>query len=126
MKELLKKIKVVVVVLAVVVSGFVAVPVMAGKVGGINNGIGAAGGNEHADDDLTSVIQTIINVILYIVGILAVAFIIYGGVKYATSAGDTAKVTSAKNTLMYAVIGLIIAILAFAIVNFVVDNTVAG
>ncbi len=72
--------------------------------------------------DLNNTIKTVIEIILYIVGILAVVFIIYGGIKYATSAGDSAKVTSAKNTIMYSVIGLIIAILAYAIVQFVLGN----
>ncbi|MNY57155.1 hypothetical protein D3C86_1933160 [compost metagenome] len=45
--------------------------------------------------------------------------IIVSGIRYATSNGDSSAVTSAKNTLMYSVIGLIVAILAYAIVNFV-------
>ena len=45
--------------------------------------------------------------------------LIWGGILYTTSAGDSNKVTTAKNTIMYAVIGLVIAIFAYAIVNFV-------
>jgi len=48
--------------------------------------------------------------------------IIYGGVKYSTSAGDPSKATAAKNTIMYAIVGLIVAILAFAIVRFVTTS----
>ena len=47
---------------------------------------------------------------------------VWGGIKYTTSAGDTNKVTSAKNTIIYAVIGLIISIMAYAIVNFVIGQ----
>ena len=51
--------------------------------------------------------------------------LIYGGLRYVISGGDSKKVTDAKNTIMYAIIGLIIAILAYAIVNFVI-NAVGG
>ena len=61
-----------------------------------------------------------INVILWIVGVLSVVMIIYGGFSYMTSAGDAAKVHKAKTILIYSIVGLIIAILAYAIVNFVV------
>ena len=66
-------------------------------------------------------INTIINVALGVLGILAVVFIIYGGVMYTTSAGDQAKVKKAKDTIMNGVIGLVVAFLAFAIVNFVLS-----
>jgi hypothetical protein len=51
--------------------------------------------------------------------------LVFGGFKYIISGGDSSKVTSAKNTIIYAIIGLIIVILAYAIVNFVV-GTVSG
>ena len=47
--------------------------------------------------------------------------IIYGGIQYTTSAGDSGKVTNAKNTILYAIVGLIVSILAYAIVNFVTN-----
>ena len=52
--------------------------------------------------------------------------IIWGGLRYATSAGDPAKVTAAKNTIMYAIIGLIIAFLAFAVVNWLLGAVGTG
>ena len=67
-------------------------------------------------------IQTIINLALAVLGIVAVIIIIVGGVTYTTSQGDPAKITKAKNTIMYGVIGLVVALLAFAIVNFVLSN----
>ena len=70
-------------------------------------------------------VQTIINGVLYVVGVLAVVMVIIGGVKYTTSGGDQAAVTSAKNTILYGIVGLIIAILAYAIVNFVIGK-IAG
>lgn len=85
-------------------------------INGMNN-TNLEGGN-----NLEQTVRNVINVILYIVGILAVVMIIIGGVKYTTSGGDQAAVTSAKNTILYGIIGLVIAILAYAIVNFVVGN----
>ncbi len=69
----------------------------------------------------TGVFKTITNTILYIVGIIAVVMLIIGGIKYVISGGDSKKVTDAKNTVLYAIIGLVIAFLAFAIVNFVIS-----
>lgn len=67
------------------------------------------------------VFKRITNVVLYIVGIVAVIMLIVGGIKYVVSGGDSKKVTDAKNTILYAVIGLVIAFLAYAIVNFVIS-----
>jgi len=72
--------------------------------------------------DLESTIKTIINVVLYIVGIVAVVMMIIGGFQYITSSGDAAKVTKAKNTILYGIVGLVIAVLAYAIVNFVLGR----
>lgn len=68
----------------------------------------------------TGVFKQVTNTILYIVGIIAVIMLIVGGIKYVVSGGDSKKVTDAKNTVLYAIIGLVISFLAFAIVNFVV------
>ncbi len=68
------------------------------------------------------VFKQITNTILYVVGIVAVIMLIIGGVKYVISGGDSKKVTDAKNTVLYAIIGLIICLLSFAIVNFVVST----
>lgn len=65
------------------------------------------------------IITTITNTLLFIVGALAVIMIIWGGIRYATSAGNSSSVTAAKNTILYAIVGLIIAFLAFAAVNWV-------
>jgi len=119
--DVLKK---VIVAAAVVAMGVFALPAMAGDyTGGPGAGVNAVDpGNTAGADGLPEVAKNIINVILYVLGILAVGFIIYGGVKYSMSAGDATKVKSAKDTIMYAIIGLIVAILAFAIVNFVIGS----
>ena len=69
----------------------------------------------------TGVFKQVTNTILYIVGIIAVIMLIIGGIRYVISGGDSKKVTDAKNTVLYAIIGLVIAFLAFAIVNFVIS-----
>jgi hypothetical protein len=77
---------------------------------------------KNKDQEIGPIITTVINVLLFIVGIISVIMIIVGGIMYTTSAGDSGTVTKAKNTIMFAVIGLIVAFLAFAIVNWVIDQ----
>ena len=69
--------------------------------------------------DLNSIIKMIINAVIFIIGIIAVIMVILGGVTYATSQGDSGKVKKGKDTILYGIIGLVVALLAFAIVNFV-------
>ncbi len=90
---------------------------------GVRDGVNAA-----KTDDMPAnligpdgVLTNITNTILYVVGIIAIVMLIVGGIKYVTSGGDKQKVTDAKNTILYAVLGLVIALLAFAIVNFVLN-----
>ncbi|MBQ1528574.1 hypothetical protein IIZ77_02930 [Candidatus Saccharibacteria bacterium] len=96
--------------------------VMALSVPAVEEGMNLAKPNG-VPTDLTGaggVIDNITSTILAILGFIAVVMLIIGGVKYATSAGDAKAVTDAKNTILYALIGLIIAILSYAIVKFVV------
>ena len=67
-------------------------------------------------------IKTVVNVLLWAVGALSVIMIIFSGFRYITSAGDAAKTKSAQSTLTYAVVGLIVAVFAWAIVNIVLDR----
>ena len=66
------------------------------------------------------IVTNIINAALFIIGAVSVVMIIYGGVRYTISAGNANAVTAAKNTILYAVVGLVVALLAYAIVNWVV------
>ena len=65
------------------------------------------------------IVNTIVNVFLFLVGLLCVIMIIFGGFRYVTSSGDKQKVDSAKNTILYAIVGLIVALIAWALVNWV-------
>lgn len=64
----------------------------------------------------------ITSIALAIVGALSVIMLIWGGVRYIISGGDSKKITDAKNTILYAIIGLVIAVFAYAIVRFVLVN----
>lgn len=94
----------------------------------IQQGANAARGNGQPSQLFgdTGVITTITNTLLFVVGALAVIMIIFGGIRYATSGGNSSSVTAAKNTVMYAVVGLIIAFLAFAAVNWVLSVLIPG
>lgn len=72
------------------------------------------------------VFTTIVNVLLFIIGAISVIMLIIGGIRYTLSGGDSGAVTSAKNTILYAIIGLVVAFLAFAIVNFVLGSINPG
>lgn len=70
----------------------------------------------------TPLFQTITNVLLFIVGAVSVVMLIIGGIKYTVSQGDSAAITSAKNTILYAIVGIVVALLAYAAVSFVIGN----
>lgn len=91
----------------------------------ICEGVAITGGNcdpAAAGTSVESVVRTVINLLSLIVGIVAVIMIIIGGLKYITSSGDSANVTSAKNTILYAIIGLVVVALAQVIVRFVLTK----
>lgn len=80
---------------------------------------------KNEDDDLDTTIINIINAVIGVLGLVCVVIIIIGGVNYMTSSGDAGKVKKAKDTILYGIIGLVICVLAFAIVNFVISNIIA-
>lgn len=73
-----------------------------------------------SSDSAPSLVKTLTNILLYIIGALAVVMLIWGGIMYTTSAGDAGRVKKAKDTIMYSIIGIIVALLAYAIVNWVI------
>ena len=78
------------------------------------------------DGNLFATVQNIINWVLAVLGLVAVIMIIVGGVTYMTSQGDPGKTKKARDTILYGIIGLVIALLAYAIVNFVLANVFGG
>lgn len=95
---------------------------------GMQEGANAAKGIEHITDlfGATGVFNTITNVLLFVIGAISVIMIIIGGLRYVLSNGDSSNVTAAKNTVLYAIVGLIVALLAYAIINFVLTSFTAG
>ena len=77
--------------------------------------------NNEDDSTLMNEVGRILNTVYFIVGILAVIFIIIGGINYTVSQGDPGRVAKAKNTVLYAIVGLVVALLAFAITTFILN-----
>lgn len=75
-----------------------------------------------AADNVNSIINTVITLFSAIVGVAAVIMIIWGGLRYITSGGDSSKVSAAKNTIIYALIGLVVVALSQFIVKFVLSK----
>ncbi len=93
----------------------------------LSNGANCAQGDDQQSDLFGSngIFKTITNVLLFIIGAISVIMLIIGGIRYTVSGGDATAVTSAKNTILYAIVGIVVAILAFAVVNFVIDSFAA-
>lgn len=97
-----------------------------GAVGAIQNN---AGNNVLCEDDTTvgnsgvaKLASGIVSTFSIVVGVAAVIMIIYGGFRYITSGGDSSRVGNAKNTLIYAIVGLVVVALAQLIVHFVLNQ----
>lgn len=90
----------------------------------VGGGVNCAGNNTLGGNltGTSGILSNVINTLIFATGIIAIIFIIIGGIRYVVSQGDEKSVQGAKNTILYAVIGLIIAILAFAIVTFVLKG----
>jgi hypothetical protein len=89
----------------------------------IGGGANCAAGTQQASGpglfDPGGIFQTVSNILLFLVGAISVIMLIIGGIRYVISGGDQNQVTSAKNTILYAIVGIVIAFLAYAAVNFV-------
>ena len=94
-----------------------------GAISGINSARGDGVPDNLASGD-DSIIRRVINLMLYAVGVISVIMLIYGGFRYVISGGQKESVTAAKNTILYAIVGLIISIFAYAIVKFVISAVV--
>lgn len=112
----------------------VAVPVGAANNLTIGQGSTSAKGDDQggclfgtegtACEGKTPIFKLITNVMLFVIGAISVIMLVVGGIRYTTSAGDSAAITAAKSTIMYAIVGIVVALLAFALVNFVISALV--
>lgn len=136
---MIKKLKLTIISLAIALGGFVPalVPAAIASAESTDNiqsnlcsGSQSASGSTKPCENQTigsgegikTVAGNVVRLISIIVGVVSIIFIIYGGFRYITSGGDSAKVGSAKNTLIYAVIGLVVVALAQLIVNVVLST----
>lgn len=74
--------------------------------------------------DLFEVFQTITSIMLSLIGAVAVIMLIIGGFRYVVSGGDSSAIEGAKNTILYAIIGIVVAFLAYAAINFLTEQLV--
>ena len=88
----------------------------------LSGGVSSSQGDDVPQDLANDVFKDVVNILLFIIGAVSVIMLIYGGIRYTTSGGNANSVTAAKNTIMYSIIGLVVAILAFAVVQFVVTQ----
>ena len=92
---------------------------------GVSEEIKAASGCSGGADKLPTVISNIIKAVIVVLGTVAVIVVVYGGFQYMTSAGDANKAKKARDTILYAAIGLVICVLSFMITDFVI-NAIKG
>lgn len=97
----------------------------------LNDGAKSAQGKDQQGDAATlfgdssgqgGIFKTVTNVLLFLIGAISVIMLIVGGIRYVVSGGDSTAVQNAKNTILYAIVGVVVAILAFAVVNFVITS----
>ena len=81
---------------------------------------------DHKGDDLISDTNKIINVVIGVLGVVAVAVVIYGGFLFLTAQGDPGKIKKGKDSITWGIIGLIIALLSWSIINFVLSSTMSA
>lgn len=90
--------------------------------GGISNGVGdAIGDSDLRDSDLTDFLSDVLSWLLYFIGFLSVIMIVVAGIMYVTSGGDEEQVGKAKKTLVYSIVGLLVALLGLILVRTVLQ-----
>jgi type IV secretion system pilin len=90
----------------------------------IKCGVTGSGGTgaKNQGSQVAVIIRTVVNILLFLIGAFAVIMIVIAGFRFVGANGDANTVSSARNTILYAVIGLVVAYLAYALVNFIVDQ----
>lgn len=100
---------------------------------GLMDGANSAQGKDQQGDAATlfgdggegGIFRTVTNVLLFLIGAISVIMLIVGGIRYVVSGGDSSAVQGAKNTILYAIVGVVVAILSYAVVNFVIGSFAA-
>lgn len=115
----------IVIAFAVLAVGFAALPAQTSYAASAKDEVCAAIGSCDANSDkkISGVFASVINILSAIVGAVAVIMIVIGGFRYIVSAGDSNSVGGAKNTIIYALVGLVIVGIAQIIVKFILERT---
>ena len=98
----------------------------------VTSGVSGGAASARGDDQPAvlfgdgGIFAQVTNILLFIVGAISVIMIIIGGLRYILSGGDSANVSAAKNTILYAIVGIIVALLAYAAVNFITGSFAEG
>lgn len=94
----------------------------------IQSGADAAHGSQQPTNIFgnSGIFSTVTNILLFLIGVLSVIMLIIGGLRYVLSGGNSTAVTAAKNTILYAIVGVVVAILAYAIIHFVISSLAGG
>lgn len=121
-KSLITRVLIIAAVVTVVAVPLVPGVVLAAGADDVLSGVNVTG--NQGGPSVEEVIANVINLLSWIVGIIAVIMVIIGGLKYIMSSGDSSNVSSAKNTILYAIIGLVVVAIAQVIVRFVLNNVV--
>ncbi|MEI6228509.1 MAG: hypothetical protein WCP11_00560 [Candidatus Saccharibacteria bacterium] len=103
-------------------------PVAAGAANPLQEGVLSAKSPSQPSNlfGIDGIFTTITSTLLFAIGALSVIMIIVGGIRYVVSGGKEANVTKAKNTILYAIIGLVVAMLAYAMISFVLETLIPG
>ena len=88
--------------------------ILAARINATNNGIPVNGANK--------VVGDVLDIVYFVAGIICVIVIIIAGIIYSTSNGDSSRVTQAKNAILYAIVGLVVILMAFAITGFIIER----
>jgi hypothetical protein len=88
----------------------------------VNTNVTVSDCREDSSETFSAVMRRVINVFSILVGAVSVIMIIVGGFRYIISGGDSAGVSGAKNTILYAIVGLVIVLFAQVIVRFIIAN----
>lgn len=121
----------IIIAMAMTIGINVVVPVVGAQVELFPSGAcGKSGGGEICsnmnNDDTTPLVQVAVNTLLYVAGVVAIIFVVMGGFKLVTSTGDAGKAASARNTILYALAGLVVAGLAFVIIQYIFHRISPG
>lgn len=113
---------------ALMIAGVVALPLLAADTALASTtttaceGVSAAGGSGCGDVEFKTFLGKIVDILIFIIGAISVIMIVVGGLRYTLSGGDANSITAGKNTVIYAIIGLVVALMSYAISKFVISS----